>query len=123
MNHFNDNGSGVCAAPVYIPRHCEGYDVGDVRDGFEIPCYRGSEEVDTIAIMIMIVAGIWILYTVLLTLGLLTYWQIMFLYTSRQSLRHFKVFFNLCIFMYPQGQECQEDEAQEVWTGQEGILV
>ncbi len=42
-DHFNDNGYGVCINPVHYPSHCHGYDVGEVREGFEIPCGRGFE--------------------------------------------------------------------------------
>ncbi len=41
--HLNDAGAGICTSPVYYPPHCYGYDVGEIRDGFEIPCGRGSD--------------------------------------------------------------------------------
>jgi len=42
--HFNDRGGGVCYAPVYNPPHCIGYEDGEIREGFEIPCGRGDDE-------------------------------------------------------------------------------
>jgi len=39
----NDTGSGNCVYPVYDPPHCIGYDVGEVREGFDIPCGRGRD--------------------------------------------------------------------------------
>ncbi len=54
-NHFNEgDGYGACNSPVYFPPHCYGYDVGDVRDSFEIPCGRGSEGGDTFAILVVV---------------------------------------------------------------------
>ncbi len=41
--HFNDNGDGACINHVHYPTHCDGYEVGEIRDGFEIPCGRGVE--------------------------------------------------------------------------------
>ena len=32
------------SAPIYNPPHCIGYEDGQVRDGFEIPCGRGKGE-------------------------------------------------------------------------------
>ena len=38
----NDAGLGSCAnSPVYNPPHCIGYEDGEVREGFTIPCGRG----------------------------------------------------------------------------------
>ncbi len=42
-NHFNDDGFGLCNSSFYYPLHCQGYDIGEIRDGFEIPCGRGIE--------------------------------------------------------------------------------
>ena len=43
--NYNDVGSGECGtAPIYNPRHCQGYEDGEVRDGFTIPCGRGRGE-------------------------------------------------------------------------------
>ncbi len=44
--HLNDDGTGYCSVPVHYPLHCQGYDVGEIRDGFEIPCGRGIEGVE-----------------------------------------------------------------------------
>ncbi len=41
--HFNDDFSGLCYYPFHYPLHCQGYEVGEIRDGFEIPCGRGTE--------------------------------------------------------------------------------
>ncbi len=41
--HFNDNRFGACISPVHYPAHCQGYAVGEIRDGFDIPCGRGLE--------------------------------------------------------------------------------
>ncbi len=54
-NHLNDGGYGNCITAVHHPPHCQGYGVGDVRDGYEIPCYRGSEGADTSQIVGMAV--------------------------------------------------------------------
>eukprot|EP00553_Chaetoceros_curvisetus_P015258 CAMPEP_0204645080 /NCGR_PEP_ID=MMETSP0718-20130828/1927_1 /ASSEMBLY_ACC=CAM_ASM_000674 /TAXON_ID=230516 /ORGANISM="Chaetoceros curvisetus" /LENGTH=149 /DNA_ID=CAMNT_0051666825 /DNA_START=114 /DNA_END=559 /DNA_ORIENTATION=+ len=53
-NHINDGGGGICNWSAHYPPHCQGYGVGDVRDGFEIPCYRGSEGADTFLISQMV---------------------------------------------------------------------
>ena len=43
--NYNDVGSGECGtAPIYNPRHCQGYEDGEVREGFTIPCGRGRGE-------------------------------------------------------------------------------
>lgn len=39
----NDDGGGVCFDPVYEPPHCIGYEDGQIREGFEIPCGRGRD--------------------------------------------------------------------------------
>ncbi len=68
---FNENGSGNCVAPVYIARHCQGYDMGEIRDGFEIPCWRGIEGAGTILVftsvsfmipVVIIVASLVVIY-------------------------------------------------------------
>ena len=43
MQNFNDKGTGICIAPVYEPPHCIGYEDGETRDGFDIPCGRGRD--------------------------------------------------------------------------------
>eukprot|EP00956_Cyclotella_meneghiniana_P035096 scaffold111227_cov23-Cyclotella_meneghiniana.AAC.1 len=44
--NYNDGGSGSCiTAPIYNPPHCQGYEVGDIREGFTIPCGRGQGEI------------------------------------------------------------------------------
>lgn len=41
--NLNPNEEGECATePIYNPPHCMGYQHGDLRDGFEIPCGRGA---------------------------------------------------------------------------------
>lgn len=42
-NNFNDGGGGNCYAPEYRPPHCIGYEDGRTREGFDIPCGRGSD--------------------------------------------------------------------------------
>ena len=42
-NYNSDLASGNCTAmPVHDPPHCAGYEDGQVPEGFEIPCGRGS---------------------------------------------------------------------------------
>lgn len=41
--NINDAGGGSCYAPVYEPPHCTGYEDGEIRDGFNIPCGRGRD--------------------------------------------------------------------------------
>eukprot|EP00956_Cyclotella_meneghiniana_P008907 scaffold12189_cov32-Cyclotella_meneghiniana.AAC.11 len=44
-NSYNDVGAGDCATtPIYNPPHCLGYEDGEVREGFTIPCGRGQGE-------------------------------------------------------------------------------
>jgi len=38
-----NNGGGNCYAPVYRPLHCIGYEDGEIREGFDIPCGRGHD--------------------------------------------------------------------------------
>jgi len=45
---YNSNGIGSCLEPVYYPPHCIGYEDGQVREGFEIPCGRGRDGPSTI---------------------------------------------------------------------------
>ena len=41
--NYNPNEEGECATePLYNPPHCIGFEVGEIRDGFTIPCGRGS---------------------------------------------------------------------------------
>lgn len=41
--NYNPNEEGECATePLYNPPHCIGLEVGEIRDGFMIPCGRGS---------------------------------------------------------------------------------
>lgn len=43
-HNYNDKGVGVCGiVAVYDPPHCIGYEPGEVREGFEIPCGRGQQ--------------------------------------------------------------------------------
>jgi len=40
--HYNDNGGGYCGFSNNNPYHClGGYEIGETRDGFDIPCGRG----------------------------------------------------------------------------------
>ena len=40
---YNDAGAGNCnSSPEYYPPHCIGYEDGEVRPGFTIPCGRGN---------------------------------------------------------------------------------
>jgi hypothetical protein len=42
LEGFNDAGGGNCIATQYKAPHCKGYEKGEVREGFTIPCLRGS---------------------------------------------------------------------------------
>eukprot|EP00956_Cyclotella_meneghiniana_P035354 scaffold114268_cov37-Cyclotella_meneghiniana.AAC.4 len=42
---YNDGGTGSCLTATYNPPHCDGYEDGEVREGFTIPCGRGQGEV------------------------------------------------------------------------------
>ena len=45
MMNYNDSGLGFCSdSPIYEPLHCIGYEKGEVREGFTIPCGRGRNE-------------------------------------------------------------------------------
>ncbi len=45
--HYNSDAAGYCGGnKCHYPPHCHGYDVGEIRDGFEIPCGRGIEGAD-----------------------------------------------------------------------------
>ncbi len=53
--HYNSDAAGYCGGnKCHYPPHCHGYDVGEIRDGFEIPCGRGIESADTAKFTIMI---------------------------------------------------------------------
>lgn len=41
--NLNTDSTGTCFTSIYDPPHCDGYEDGDVRDGFEIPCGRGGD--------------------------------------------------------------------------------
>jgi len=41
--NINDSGGGNCYAHVYNPPHCIGYEDGETREGFDIPCGRGHD--------------------------------------------------------------------------------
>lgn len=41
--NFNLGSGGNCYMAVYRPPHCIGYEDGQVREGFDIPCGRGSD--------------------------------------------------------------------------------
>ena len=51
--NLNHNGNGVCNSLVNDLPHCIGYEAGEIRDGFETPCYRGA---DTMKIMLAFLA-------------------------------------------------------------------
>ena len=40
--NYNDDNTGVCWVVYGGAPHCDGYGVGQTRDGFEIPCGRGN---------------------------------------------------------------------------------
>ena len=40
--NLND-GDGMCVVPVNEPPHCVGYEDGETREGFDIPCGRGRD--------------------------------------------------------------------------------
>jgi len=43
--NYNAGESGQCSTtPIYNPPHCQGYEDGEVREGFTIPCGRGRGE-------------------------------------------------------------------------------
>jgi arginine exporter protein ArgO len=42
LEGFNDAGGGNCIATQYKAPHCKGYEKGEVREGFTIPCLRGT---------------------------------------------------------------------------------
>ena len=41
-DHFNDDNLGQCWKSEYEAPHCIGYERGQIRDGFQIPCGRGA---------------------------------------------------------------------------------
>lgn len=41
--NINSDGEGICFIPVHEPPHCIGYEDGQIREGFEIPCGRGRD--------------------------------------------------------------------------------
>eukprot|EP00579_Thalassiosira_antarctica_P000773 CAMPEP_0201866146 /NCGR_PEP_ID=MMETSP0902-20130614/821_1 /ASSEMBLY_ACC=CAM_ASM_000551 /TAXON_ID=420261 /ORGANISM="Thalassiosira antarctica, Strain CCMP982" /LENGTH=166 /DNA_ID=CAMNT_0048391055 /DNA_START=162 /DNA_END=659 /DNA_ORIENTATION=- len=44
VNHnLNADTHGGCYGAVYDPPHCIGYEDGQIREGFEIPCGRGRD--------------------------------------------------------------------------------
>eukprot|EP00579_Thalassiosira_antarctica_P017786 CAMPEP_0201945186 /NCGR_PEP_ID=MMETSP0903-20130614/53774_1 /ASSEMBLY_ACC=CAM_ASM_000552 /TAXON_ID=420261 /ORGANISM="Thalassiosira antarctica, Strain CCMP982" /LENGTH=321 /DNA_ID=CAMNT_0048488247 /DNA_START=56 /DNA_END=1018 /DNA_ORIENTATION=- len=49
--NFNTSMAGSCIAPVYEAPHCIGYEDGQVREGFEIPCGRGRDGAPTFALV------------------------------------------------------------------------
>ncbi len=56
--NFNYNGGGFCFSAVHYPLHCDGYDVGEIRDGFEIPCGRGFKGEKTFTLFVLVSAFI-----------------------------------------------------------------
>eukprot|EP00579_Thalassiosira_antarctica_P024422 CAMPEP_0201986796 /NCGR_PEP_ID=MMETSP0904-20121228/91460_1 /ASSEMBLY_ACC=CAM_ASM_000553 /TAXON_ID=420261 /ORGANISM="Thalassiosira antarctica, Strain CCMP982" /LENGTH=468 /DNA_ID=CAMNT_0048540873 /DNA_START=210 /DNA_END=1617 /DNA_ORIENTATION=- len=49
--NLNTSMAGSCVVPVYDPPHCIGYEDGQVREGFEIPCGRGRDGAPTFALV------------------------------------------------------------------------
>ncbi len=47
----DDSGSMPCIMYYHYPAHCQGYGVGEIRDGFEIPCGRGLDGASTSSII------------------------------------------------------------------------
>jgi hypothetical protein len=43
-NVFNGPNGGICFGEPYFPPHCIGYEVGDIPEGYSIPCGRGADE-------------------------------------------------------------------------------
>jgi len=76
LKHFNDNGNGLCYAPVYNPPHCEEYEYGEIPEGFEIPCGRGRDGavllyylvffVTTFVVPIVVGVSLWMIYKAVL---------------------------------------------------------
>jgi len=76
--NINDNKFSSCYFPVYNPPHCEGYDDGVIRDGFEIPCGRGYDGfvlfsyssffISTFIPPIIISISFWMIYKAVLNL-------------------------------------------------------
>ena len=40
--NMNADVLGTCQQTLYSPPHCVGFEKGDIREGFKIPCYRGQ---------------------------------------------------------------------------------
>lgn len=67
-----NSGGGLCYAPVYEPPHCVGYEDGEIREGFEIPCGRGHDGVPLLyylaffitffAVPIIVGVSLWMIY-------------------------------------------------------------
>ena len=51
---INPNGSGTCLSPANLLPHCIGYKPGEIRDGFEFPCYNGIQNLKTWMILFFI---------------------------------------------------------------------
>mmetsp|Transcript_10408 Transcript_10408/g.19144 ORF Transcript_10408/g.19144 Transcript_10408/m.19144 type:complete len:387 (+) Transcript_10408:597-1757(+) len=60
-----NNGGGNCYAPVYKPPHCIGYEDGQTREGFDIPCGRGHDG----AVLFFYVGGLTTTFLVPLIIG------------------------------------------------------
>ena len=41
--NLNNAGGGTCYDAIYNPPHCDGYEDGEIPEGFEIPCGRGRD--------------------------------------------------------------------------------
>mmetsp|Transcript_5681 Transcript_5681/g.12474 ORF Transcript_5681/g.12474 Transcript_5681/m.12474 type:complete len:445 (-) Transcript_5681:631-1965(-) len=62
---------GECFLPVYDPPHCIGYEDGQVREGFEIPCGRGSDAYAAFSYAWALVLSFGTPITVVATLGMM----------------------------------------------------
>lgn len=71
--NFNDAMVGICTEnAVYDPQHCEGYEDGEIREGFNIPCGRGRDGFPHIidglrlflyiVVPIVIAVSLWMIY-------------------------------------------------------------
>jgi len=56
--NYNDLGSGNCVGSVYDPPHCVGYNNGEVHEGFEILCRRGSDGAVVFVYLKLFIIGI-----------------------------------------------------------------
>ena len=69
--NLNEGGGGNCYVPTYDPPHCIGYEDGQVREGFEIPCGRGRDGAVTFANVAVLITFFVVPMVVLVSLGLI----------------------------------------------------